>query len=48
VDLEEERQFMVLELYWRKVGRMRDGSKRERGHPWPCGEREGREREKEG
>jgi hypothetical protein len=29
---------MVLELYCRKAGRKREG--RERGWPWPCGERE--------
>jgi hypothetical protein len=37
---------MVLELYCRKAGRKRDGRKRERGWPWPCGEMgEGREKE---
>jgi hypothetical protein len=38
---------MVLELYCRKVERKREGRKRERGWPWPCGERGGKgEREK--
>ena len=36
---------MVLELYCRKAERKREGRKRERGWPWPRGERgEGRER----
>ena len=43
--LDEQRQSMVLELYCRKAGGKREGRKRERGQPWPCGERgEGRER----
>jgi hypothetical protein len=37
--LDEQRQSMVLELYWRKAGRKREGRKRERGQPWPHGER---------
>ena len=43
--LDEQRQSMVLELYCRKAGRKREGRKRERGQPWPRGERgkEGRE-----
>ena len=40
--------FMVLELYCRKAGRKREDRKRERGWPWPRGERRGREREKKG
>jgi hypothetical protein len=32
VHLDEQRQSMVLELYCRKTGRKREGSKRERGH----------------
>jgi hypothetical protein len=36
--------FMVLELYCRKAERKKEGRKRERGQPWPYGERgEGRE-----
>ena len=36
---------MVLELYYRKAGGKREGRKRERGWPWPRGERgEGRRR----
>jgi hypothetical protein len=36
---------MVLELYCRKAGGKREGRKKERGRPWPFGERrEGRER----
>ena len=43
--LDEQRQSMVLELYCRKAETKREGKKRERGWPWPCGERwEGRER----
>jgi hypothetical protein len=38
---------MVLDLYCRKTGGKREGRKRERGQPWPCGEKgEGRERRK--
>ena len=45
--LDEQRQFMVLELYCREAGRKREGRKKERGQPWPRGERvEGRQREK--
>ena len=33
--------FFVLELYYRKAGGKREGRKRERGWPWPRGEREG-------
>jgi hypothetical protein len=41
--------FMVLELYCRKAGGRREGRKRERGQPWPRGERgEGRERRRAG
>jgi hypothetical protein len=41
--LDEQRQSMVLELYCRKAERKREG--RERGWPWPQGDREeGRER----
>ena len=36
---------MVLELYFRKAGRKREGRKRERGWPWPHGERGKGERE---
>jgi hypothetical protein len=40
---------MVIEFYCRKAGRKREGRKRERGQPWPLGEkeegREGRARE---
>jgi hypothetical protein len=36
---------MVLELYCRKVGIKREGKKRERGQPWPRGERGKGERE---
>jgi hypothetical protein len=36
---------MVLEICCRKAGRKREGRKRERDRPWPCGERrEGKER----
>ena len=43
-DLDEQRQFMALELYYRKTGGKREG-KRERDRPWPCGEKEkGKER----
>jgi hypothetical protein len=36
---------MVLEFYYRKAGRKKEGRKRERGWPLPCGEKgEGRER----
>jgi hypothetical protein len=43
--LDEQRQSMVLELYCRKAETKREGKKRERGWPWPCGERgDGRER----
>jgi hypothetical protein len=36
---------MVLELYCRKIGRKKEGRKRERGLPWPREERgEGRAR----
>ena len=38
--LDEQRQSMVLELYYRKAGRMRKGGKRERDQPWPRGEKE--------
>ena len=30
---------MVLELSCRKAEKKREGRKRERGWPWPCGER---------
>jgi hypothetical protein len=49
VGLDEQRQYMVLELYCRKAGGRREGRKRERGQPWPRGERgEGRERRRAG
>jgi hypothetical protein len=32
---------MVLELYYRKAGGKRECRKREKGWPWPRGEREG-------
>jgi hypothetical protein len=38
---------MVLELYCRKAGGKREGRKRKRGRPWPCGERGKGEREGE-
>jgi hypothetical protein len=38
---------MVLEFYCRKAGRKREG-KRERGWPWPRGEKGEKEREKKG
>jgi hypothetical protein len=44
VYLDEQRQSMVLALYCRKTGRKREGRKRKRGWPWPCGERGERER----
>jgi hypothetical protein len=45
VDLDEQRLSMVLELYCRKAGRKKEGRKKERGWPWPCGKKgEGRER----
>ena len=37
---------MVLELYYKKTGGKREGRKRERGQPWPLGER-GNEKERE-
>jgi hypothetical protein len=43
--IDEQRQSMVLELYCRMAGRKREGKKRERGQPWPCGERGEGERE---
>jgi hypothetical protein len=43
--LDEQKQFMVLELYCRNAERKREGRKRERGWPWPRGKKgEGRER----
>ena len=43
VGLDDQRQSMVLELYCRKAERKREGRKRERGRPWPHGEKgEGR------
>jgi hypothetical protein len=37
------RDSLVLELYCRKAERKREGRKRERGRPWPHGEKgEGR------
>ena len=43
--LDEQRLSMVLELYYRKAERKREGRKKERGQPCPCVERgEGRER----
>jgi hypothetical protein len=44
--LDEQRQSMVLELYYRKSEGKRESRKRERGRPWPRGARG--EREKEG
>jgi hypothetical protein len=37
--LDEQRHSMVLELYCRKAGTKREGRKKERGQPWPHGER---------
>jgi hypothetical protein len=37
---------MILELYCRKAQRKREG-KRERGPPWLCGEKGGREGRRE-
>ena len=43
--LDDQRESIVLELYCRKSGRKREGRKREKGRPWPHGERgKGRER----
>ena len=43
--LDEQRQSIGLELYYRKAKRKRNRRKRERGQPCPCVERgEGRER----
>jgi hypothetical protein len=43
VGLDEQRQSLALELYFRKAERK---MYKERSWPWPCGERrEGRERE---
>jgi hypothetical protein len=39
VGLDEQRQSVVLELYYRKAGRKREDRKRKKGWPWPCGER---------
>jgi hypothetical protein len=36
---DEQSQSMVLELYCTKAERKREGRKRERGWPWPRGER---------
>jgi hypothetical protein len=47
VGLDEQRQSMILELYYRKAGRKRKG-KRERNRSWPRGEKGEREREKKG
>jgi hypothetical protein len=38
-DLDEQRQSIGLELYYRKAKRKRNRRKRERGQPWPCGEK---------
>lgn len=47
VGLDEQRQSVVLELYYRKARREREGKReRERGRPWPRGEKEEKEREK--
>ena len=43
--LDEQRQSMVLELYYRKAGRMRKGGKRE-DQPWSRGEKGEKKREK--
>jgi hypothetical protein len=45
VGLDEQRQSMVLELYCRKAWGKRECQKRERGRPWPHGERGKGERE---
>ena len=45
--LDEQRYSVVLELYYRKAGRKREGRKRERQDMGTWRE-EGREREKEG
>jgi hypothetical protein len=45
--LDEERWSMVLELYCRKAERKREGKNKEKGRPWPHGEKGGREEEKE-
>jgi hypothetical protein len=34
-----DEQSMVLELYCRNTGTKREGRKKERGQPCPCGER---------
>ena len=40
---------MVLQLHFKKAERKEEGRKRERGWPWPRGDRrDGREREREG
>jgi hypothetical protein len=38
--LNEQRQSMVLELYYRKAGEREKVKERERDCPWPCRERE--------
>ena len=46
VGLDEQRQSMVLELYYRKAGRKREGRReRERDWSWPRGEK-GKRRER--
>ena len=45
VGLDEQRQSMLLELYYRKAGRMRRGGKRE-DQPWSRGEKGEKKREK--
>jgi hypothetical protein len=45
VGLDEQRQSMVLELYYRKAGGKREG-KREKDRPWPRGEKGEKERER--
>jgi hypothetical protein len=46
VGLDEQRQSMVLELYYRKARVKREGRK-ERDQPWPCGEKGKGKRERE-
>jgi hypothetical protein len=37
--LDHQRQSMVLELYYRKAERKREGKRKEKGWPWPHGEK---------
>jgi hypothetical protein len=43
VGIDEHRQSMVLEFYWRK----REGKRKKRDQPWPHGEKGGSEAEEE-